>query len=434
MSTFLKRTLLPRHSRLGRFLRRFRARFRPPRPSGRPYSQEELLARTDDFNRSAEGYWSELASDPVSRDSLLRKPLTTVQDASSILYRTGLVLSELRLGVGHSVLDLGAGACWLSAFLNRLGCRTIAVDVSPTALEMGRELFRLDPRQRMDLDPQFLVYDGRRLPLPDGSVDRVVSFDAFHHVPNENEILGEVFRVLRTGGRAVFAEPGEGHSHMDHSRFESGRFHVLENELDLEALGREAERLGFTEFLVKPYPEPSAVTVTAREYFRFMAGKDLYFPIDDLRRSLADFYVFVLAKGPQAFDSRNPRTLRAALSLPGGGGRLSGRAGSEASLALQVRNEGDTTWLHQELPAGGYVRVGAHLMSERRESLDWDFMRAWLPGPVAAGESAAVDARFHLPATPGRYLLRLDMVDEGVAWFEQHGSPVLEVELLVEAS
>jgi SAM-dependent methyltransferase len=434
LRTFVRQTLLPRHSRVGRLLRRLRARLRPHRPSGRPYSQEELLARTDDFNRNAEGYWKELATDPVSRESLLRKPFTTVQDASSILYRTGLVLSELRLGVGHTVLDLGAGACWLSAFLNRLGCRTISVDVSPTALELGRELFRLDPRQRMDLDPQFLAYDGRRLPLPDGSVDRVVSFDAFHHVPNENEILGEIFRVLRMGGRAVFAEPGEGHSHMDHSRFESERFDVLENELDLEALGREAERLGFTEFLVKPYPEPAAVTLPAREYFRFMAGKDLYFPIDDLRRSLADFYVFVFAKGPQAFDSRNPRTLRATLSIPGGAPRLSGRAGSEASLTVEVRNDGDTTWLHQELPAGGYVRVGGHLASERRETLDWDFMRAWLPGPVVPGGSATVEARFRLPATPGRHLLRLDMVDEGVAWFEQHGSPVLEVELLVETS
>jgi hypothetical protein len=73
-------------------------------------------------------------------------------------------------------------------------------------------------------------------------------------------------------------------------------------------------------------------------------------------------------------------------------------------------------------------------MSERRDCLDWDFVRAWLPGSVAPGESATVEACFHLPTTPGRYLLRLDMVDEGVSWFEQRGSPVLEIDLLAEAS
>ena len=202
--------LLPRHTRVGRFLRRVRGALRKDRPHGRLFSQADLLARTDEFNRNAETYWKDLAANPTDREALLRKPFGTVEDAASILYRLGIVLSELRLGVGHTVLDLGAGACWLSAYLNRLGARTIALDVSPTALELGRELFRLDPRQRPDLDPQFLVYDGRRIPLPDDSVDRVVAFDAFHHVPNEDEILGEIFRVLRDGGRAVFAEPGEG--------------------------------------------------------------------------------------------------------------------------------------------------------------------------------------------------------------------------------
>jgi hypothetical protein len=38
-----------------------------------------------------------------------------------------------------------------------------------------------------------------------------------------------------------------------------------------------------------------------------------------------------------------------------------------------------------------------------------------------------------LPDRAGRHLLRLDLVDEGVAWFEQHGSPTTELELLVDS-
>ena len=422
--------LLPRHTRLGRFLRRVRESVRPRRPHGRPFSNEELLARTDEFNRNAEAYWKELATNPTDRDALLRKPFGAIEDAASILYRLGIVLSELRLGVGHTVLDLGAGACWLSAYLNRLGARTIAVDVSPTALELGRELFRLDPRQRLELEPQFLVYDGRRLPLPDASVDRVVSFDAFHHVPNENEILGEVFRVLRDGGRVVFAEPGEGHSHSGQSAAETERFHVLENELDLGALLRAAEAIGFTDMYLKPYPEPDSLTLTSGDYFRFMKGEDLRFPIDDLRRGLRECYIFALTKGRERADSRNPHVLRAEIALRGPAA-VAGPPAAEVVVSVKVRNTGDTLWLHEEVPTGGYVRLGAHLLDANRATLDWNFVRVALPADVPPGESVSLDARLRLPGTPGRYVLRLDLVDEGVTWFEQKGSGGVDVELLV---
>jgi SAM-dependent methyltransferase len=425
------RQLLPRYSWLGRFLRRRRDAFRAKRPHGRRYSEAELLAAAEEFNRNAETYWKDLAADPAAREASMRKPFATVEDASSILYRLGIVLSELRLGVGHTVLDLGAGACWLSAYLNRLGARTVAVDVSPTALQLGRDLFRIDPRQRLDLDPQFLVYDGHRLPLPDASVDRVVSFDAFHHVPNESHILGEIFRVLRDGGRAVFAEPGEGHSHTGQSAAEAERFHVLENELDLEAVARTAKTLGFTDMRLKPYPGPEAVTVSPQEYFRFMEGRDLYFPIDDLRRALPDFYIFTLEKGSERVDSRNPRTLRATIVLAGAPA-VRGAAADELALTAAIENTGDTLWLHSEATTGGYVRLGVHLLDANRGTIDWNFARVSLPADVAAGASVSVEARIRLPGAPGRYILRFDMVDEGITWFEQRGSPVTETELIVQ--
>jgi SAM-dependent methyltransferase len=429
---FIKKTLLPRHSRLGRQLRRMRDAL-GDKPHGRPFGEAELLARTEEFNRSAEAYWQVVDADPAARASALDKPFTTVQDASSILYRLGMVLGELRLGPGQTVLDLGAGACWLSASLNRLGCRTISLDVSPTALKLGRETFRLDPRQRPELDPQFLVYDGHRLPLPDESVDRVVCFDAFHHFPNPDEILAEIFRVLRTGGRAVFAEPGKGHFHTGQARFETRRFHVLENELDLRDLAAAASRLGFSEFLVKPYPDAVAISLSAEEYFRLMDGADRFFPIDGLRRSLRDFHVFVLAKGREVFDSRNPSVLRAEITISRSSRIVRGAPGASVGLPLTVRNAGDTLWRHEEAPAGGYVRLGGHLLSDSGEPADWDFFRAPLPCPVPAGRTVSFEAHFRLPDHTGRHLLRLDLVDEGVAWFEQHGSPTTELELLVDS-
>src|SRR5262249_53195382 len=141
---------------------------------------------------------------------------------------------------------------------------------------------------------------------------------------------------------------------------------------------------------------------------------------------------FILLKGPESFDSRNPQVLRAAIEAPVAGGVLRGAPGEEVGLEVRLRNTGDTVWLHEEQPVGGYVRLGGHLVNERREPVDWDFFRAWLPGSVAPGETVTVQARVRLPDAPGRHLLRLDLVDEGIAWFEQSGSSVAEVELLVE--
>ena len=80
---------------------------------------------------------------------------------------------------------------------------------------------RCDPETNWNLKPEFKVYDGWTLPLPDGSVDRVVLYDAFHHLPNQERLLLEMRRVLTNRGIVGMSEPGRGHStsaESDHQR------------------------------------------------------------------------------------------------------------------------------------------------------------------------------------------------------------------------
>ena len=46
--------------------------------------------------------------------------------------------------------------------------------------------------------------------------------------------------------------------------------------------------------------------------------------------------------------------------------------------------------------------------------------------------SAEVVLEVTAPDRPGRYLLRLDLVNEGVGWFADGGSPVVDVGLEVD--
>lgn len=403
----------------------------PPAYQPPAYDDEELIRRTEEFNEAAELYWQAISKDDTSRRQTLNKPLSTISDTPGLVYRLGLVLDALDLGVGLTVLDFGSGACWLSSFLNRLRCRTIAMDVSPSALALGRELFATDPRHHPELDPRFLPYDGHRVGLPDESVDRVVMFDAFHHVPNQEEVLAEIYRVLKPGGRAVFGEPGEGHSHSDQSVYESEAMGVLENDLDVADVEQKARRAGFDQVLLKPYPGPS-LTLTAAEYRRLIDGEQRLYPMAALREDLRHFYIFVLQKGEPRYDSRNPRQLRARIRLTEPAPRLTGRASTHLPLRVTVRNLGDTQWLRDVAPEGGYVMLGGHLQDEHGKHLARGHLRAQLPRDVGPGEEVEVEARLLLPSPPARYRLRLDMVDEFICWFEQVGSPTLDIEVEVD--
>jgi hypothetical protein len=262
-------------------------------------------------------------------------------------------------------------------------------------------------------------------------VDRVVCFDSFHHVPNQDEALREMHRVLRPGGRVVLAEPGEGHAAAEHSRFETSHFGVLENDLDLAELLDRARRVGFDRFLAKPYPDAPAITLTGDEYVRLMNGDHSLFPMNLLETSLRSFYLVALLKGPPRIDSRNPRQLRARI-LPRPGAELRGKSGERVPLPLRIENVGDTRWVSALDPAGGYVSLGGHLLDELRRPVKRCFFADALPADVAPGSAVEYEAKVHLPEELGRYVLRLDLFDERVTWFEQCGSATVDVDLVVE--
>lgn len=128
--------------------------------AGGRFTTSELLERTDSFNHASERYFADFED----TDSLLRKPFSS-NEYPRYLFNLGVLFHWGRVCPGHTVADFGAGTCWASHFLNLYGCRTVAIDVSATALELGRELFCKHPETRWDLEPRFVRYDGYSIPL-----------------------------------------------------------------------------------------------------------------------------------------------------------------------------------------------------------------------------------------------------------------------------
>jgi hypothetical protein len=68
------------------------------------------------------------------------------------------------------------------------------------------------------------------------------------------------------------------------------------------------------------------------------------------------------------------------------------------------------------------VRLGAQLCDADGTLINRDFARAWLPETLGPGARTDVTIEIPAQAEPGRYLLKFDLVSEGIDWFERCGS------------
>lgn len=96
--------------------------------------------------------------------------------------------------------------------------------------------------------------------------------------------------------------------------------------------------------------------------------------------------------------------------------------GMSFEIAVTVRNIGDTCWLAQPLTGGGYVTLGIQLLDENGGLMNPDFGRQLLPETMLPGSSAELSVALKAPSRAGQYRIKVDMVDEGLCWFEQQGS------------
>ena len=106
------------------------------------------------------------------------------------------VLSAVSIGQDERVVDLGCGTGNLTSVLTEIlgpGGTVTAVDFSGAMLAVARNKV-CDPRVR------WLVADVERLPLEDGSIDRVICFSAWPHFPDPSAAARELHRILRPGG------------------------------------------------------------------------------------------------------------------------------------------------------------------------------------------------------------------------------------------
>jgi len=106
---------------------------------------------------------------------------------------------------------------------------------------------------------------------------------------------------------------------------------------------------------------------------------------------------------------------------------IAGQLGQKFFLDVAVKNRGGAPWITQAFSGRRWVRLGAQLYVAEKRLLELNFARAFLPRPLAGGESAIVKLELPAVGRSGDYWLKFDMVSEGADWFENGGSPVVWV-------
>jgi hypothetical protein len=108
--------------------------------------------------------------------------------------------------------------------------------------------------------------------------------------------------------------------------------------------------------------------------------------------------------------------------------------GARFRVPLLVENRSPAGW-----PRTGWTSRGRtlsasyHWRAEDGSMAVFDGLRTPLRTALGPGESARVSLAVEAPSRPAAYVLEADLVQEGVAWFSDHGSPVARAAVRVEA-
>lgn len=242
-------------------------------------------------------------------------------------------------------------------------------------------------------------------------------------MPNQQDVLHELFRVLKPGGVVGMSEPGSTHSQTSQSQYEMREFDVLENDIDVAKIFNIAQSVGFTDIKLAARCRSF---ISLSEHQSLLGDKhDVKFGeklLQNMRTTGKNKVVFFLHKGRPQYDSRFAKYISGNVELLYA--RLNNDDPDRKCLGAKVRisNVGDSVWLKSGVSHIGVVLIGLHLYDETGQCKKYDWVRFDIDRQMFPGDYIEQLLSIVIPCDlKGLHRIAIDLVSESVAWFEQLG-------------
>jgi SAM-dependent methyltransferase len=134
-----------------------------------------------------------------------KEDMSQVPEGANLGLGCGNPVALASLQEGQTVLDLGSGAgfdCFLAAKSVGEKGRVIGVDMTPEMVAKARENAEKGGYQNVE----FRLGDIENLPVPNGSVDVILSNCVVNLSPEKPKVFAEAFRVLKSGGKLTLSD------------------------------------------------------------------------------------------------------------------------------------------------------------------------------------------------------------------------------------
>jgi ubiquinone/menaquinone biosynthesis C-methylase UbiE len=113
-----------------------------------------------------------------------------------------LVFKLLGEGSGRKLLDIGCGeGVWYNE-LRKAGADIIGLDISKEEISIARSRAEM-----MKLNPEMVVADAQSTPFTDSVFDKCFAISVLEHIPDDNKVFREAYRVLKPNGVFVTSMP-----------------------------------------------------------------------------------------------------------------------------------------------------------------------------------------------------------------------------------
>ena len=123
---------------------------------------------------------------------------------------TDCVVSDFHIGPDDIVLDAGCGDGGYSNFCGQRGAHIVLADIDAEKVKIAEDRLKRTAARKI----QAIVTDSNPLPIPSGTVTRIISAEVVEHVDDPAIFFGELARVGKPGARYLLTAPDPVAEHL----------------------------------------------------------------------------------------------------------------------------------------------------------------------------------------------------------------------------